>query len=69
MMAGVLLAFKPGTEPTPGTDHWLDLVDSRLLDGFGVEDIAIWLNFSPGRIRRHVQSLRRTGAFDCWWGF
>jgi len=37
-----------------------------LREGFGVEDIALKLDCSVGRVRRAVEALRRAGAFENW---
>lgn len=46
----------------------MELADGKLLDGFGVEDIAVWLSCTPGAVRKYVSALRKSGRFQQWWG-
>lgn len=47
--------------------EWRQQVAHRLLDGLGVEDIGIWLNCHPSRVRVEVKRLRASGMLEMWW--
>jgi len=47
--------------------RWREQVKARVLDGYGVEDIAIWLNCHPGYVVAEVERLRRSGVLALWW--
>ncbi|WP_424967314.1 hypothetical protein [Dinoroseobacter sp. S375] len=50
-----------------GSQEWRDLVENRLLEGYGVEDIALWLDTPLRAVRSHVATLRASGALQKWW--
>lgn len=47
---------------------WCAFVESRLFDGYGVEDIALWLECHVNHVRNYVKVLRRGGVFRARWG-
>ena len=47
---------------------WREQVKHRLLDGYGVEDIAIWLGCHRSHVKAEVGRLRRNGDLAKWWG-
>lgn len=51
-----------------GTKVWRQFVEHRLQDGYGVEDIALWLACPVEYVRAHVRSLRKSGELMKWWG-
>lgn len=50
-----------------GSQEWRSLVEGQLLDGFGVEDIALWLDTPLHAVRAHVADLRAKGTLAKWW--
>lgn len=50
------------------SQHWRDLVAMKLIHGYGVEDIAIWLGCHLSRVRAEVARLRSAGRLAAWWG-
>jgi len=56
----------PSLRMDPGSGPWRDHVNGRLLDGYGVEDIAIALDCHADAVRRHVRELRRRGTLKVW---
>jgi len=57
----------PKIQHPPGSQQWRAMVDHRLRDGFGVEDIAVQLQTRPARVREHVAELRASGTLAKWW--
>lgn len=51
-----------------GDNEWCEQVKHKLLDGLGVEDIALWLRCHPSHVRTEVGRLRRLGFLARWWG-
>ena len=51
-----------------GHPAWREQVKLKLLDGLGVEDIAVWLDCHVGHVRLEVKRLRRNGDLQRWWG-
>lgn len=51
-----------------GHAAWCEQVKHKLLDGYGVEDIAIWLDCHVSHVRTEVQRLRASGDLQKWWG-
>lgn len=51
-----------------GTPVWREFVEHRLQDGYGVDDIAIWLGCHVDHVRNHVHALRKSGVLAKWWG-
>lgn len=51
-----------------GSPEWKSHVAFRLQEGFGVEDIAIWLNCHVSHVRTEVAVLRSQGKLATWWG-
>lgn len=47
---------------------WREQVKHRLLDGYGVEDIALWLGCHLSHVQAEVSRLRRRGDLKRWWG-
>lgn len=47
---------------------WRDQVAMKLLDGYGVEDIALWLKCHVSHVQAEVKRLREVGALQAWWG-
>lgn len=47
---------------------WREQVKHRLLDGYGVEDISIWLGCHISHVQAEVARLRRRGDLKRWWG-
>ncbi len=47
---------------------WREQVKHRLLDGYGVEDIALWLGSHLSHVQAEVTRLRRRGDLARWWG-
>jgi hypothetical protein len=50
-----------------GSKEWCQQVDGKLLDGYGVEDIALWVNCHASRVRAYVTALRKHGKLAIWW--
>ncbi|WP_424974236.1 hypothetical protein [Dinoroseobacter sp. S124A] len=50
-----------------GSQEWRDLVNGQLLDGYGVEDISLWLDTPARAVRAHVADLRAKGTLAKWW--
>ena len=50
-----------------GGRHWQDLVAMKLLHGYGVEDISIWLGCHISRVQAEVSRLRSNGRLAAWW--
>jgi hypothetical protein len=48
--------------------EWREQVKHRLLDGYGVEDIALWLDCHPEHVALEIDRLRAAGEFQKWWG-
>lgn len=48
------------------SQHWRDLVAMKIVHGYGVEDIAIWLGCHLSRVRSEVARLRSTGRLAAW---
>jgi len=46
--------------------RWRDQVKAKLLDGYGSEDIAIWLDCHPQYVRDEIGRLRREGSLNKW---
>lgn len=40
----------------------------KLIDGYGVEDIALWLGCHVSHVQEEVKRLRELGLFRAWWG-
>ena len=51
----------------PGEAAWREIVNARLREGYGVEDIAIWLACDVRWVRAHVLVLRHLGVLARWW--
>jgi len=49
------------------SQEWRNLVNMRMAEGYGVEDIALWLQCNVSRVRAHVQTLRDSGTLANWW--
>ena len=47
---------------------WRDQVAMKLLDGYGVEDIALWLKCHVSHVQAEVKHLRAAGTLQAWWG-
>lgn len=47
---------------------WREQVKHRLIDGYGVEDIALWLGCHISHVQAEVARLRRRGDLARWWG-
>lgn len=47
---------------------WRDQVAMKLLDGYGAEDIAVWLNCHVSHVQAEVKRLRSRGMLAKWWG-
>ena len=50
-----------------GSAEWQSHVAFKLREGFGVEDIAIWLNCHVSHVRTEVDRLRKHGKLSAWW--
>jgi hypothetical protein len=46
--------------------RWREQVKSKLLDGYGSEDIAIWLDCHPQHVRDEIGRLRKNGDLNTW---
>jgi hypothetical protein len=46
--------------------EWRAQVKHRLLDGYGSEDIAIWLNCHVSHVTSEIQRLRARGDLAKW---
>lgn len=64
---GHVAALPPGG-PKPLRVSEAARARSMLLDGLGVEDIAVKLRVSPTRVRAYVCGLRADGTLASWWG-
>lgn len=53
--------MKPEYIPSTYSPNWNVMVDHRLREGFGVEDIALQMKSSVDIIRFRVRRLRETG--------
>ena len=51
-----------------GSRAWRDAVALKLVDGYGAEDIALWLGCHLSHVRAEVQRLRNRGTLADWWG-
>lgn len=49
------------------SDRWKEQVAGKIVDGYGVDDIAIWLDCHYGYIVAEVEVLRRSGKLAQWW--
>lgn len=49
-----------------GGGTWESLVNGWLIYGYGVEDIAKFLDCHPDRVREHVNALRASGMLNRW---
>ncbi len=47
---------------------WREQIKHRLIDGYGVEDIAIWMGCHVSHVQAEVARLRRRGDLARWWG-
>ena len=47
---------------------WRDQVAMKLLDGYGVEDIAVMFGCHLSHVQAEVQRLREVGRLKAWWG-
>jgi hypothetical protein len=45
---------------------WREQVKHRLLDGYGSQDIAIWLDCHAIHVTKEVQRLRADGSLEKW---
>lgn len=54
------------TRPETNSPAWREQVKHRLLDGYGAEDIAIWLNCHVSRVSNEIQRLRAKGDLAKW---
>ena len=57
-----LIAVKRRMPPVK-SQAWRAMVEYRLGEGFGVEDIAIQLHCSADTVRQHVRDLMAWGRF------
>jgi hypothetical protein len=53
--------MKPKCIPRANTQLWCSMVDYRLSEGYGVEDIALQMRCDADLIRFHVRALRGRG--------
>lgn len=53
--------------PKPGSDAFARRVKWLLLDGYGVDDIAIKLGCNPAGVRIQVSAFRTAGKLAEWW--
>lgn len=51
----------------PPSAAWKEMVAARLREGYGVEDIALWLDCPVSVIRLQVQLWREDGTLAKWW--
>jgi len=63
-----MIPYTQASKVPANSQEWRDLVNMRLAEGYGVEDIAIWLQCNVSRVRSHVHELRKSGTLDKWWG-
>ena len=56
------------TKPATNSPSWREQVKHRLLDGYGSEDIAIWLNCHVSHVTKEIQRLRSNGDLAKWFG-
>lgn len=61
------------TKPTHSTQHyyigdtaWQEQVKHKLLDGFGIDDIALWLDCHRSHVSAEVRQLRERGDLAKW---
>lgn len=50
--------------PAPG---WKAEVATKLRQGFGAEDIAIWMGCKRVVVQTYIDEMRRDGLFKIWW--
>jgi len=67
-MAHPVVRYSHANRLQVGDRQWSSLVEARLFEGYGVEDIALWLNCHVSHVRRHVEILRRQRVLRAWWG-
>jgi DNA-binding NarL/FixJ family response regulator len=46
---------------------WRDMVQYRLREGWGIEDIAIQLHCRVETVREYSRDLAANGVYDRWW--
>lgn len=51
-----------------GSSRWQEQVKHGLLDGFGIEDIALRLKCHRHHVATEVKRLRAKGDLAKWWG-
>lgn len=51
-----------------GSSRWQEQVKHGLLDGFGIEDIALRLHCHRSHVAAEVKRLRAKGDLAKWWG-
>lgn len=66
--APVRPAVRMSKRPKVNSRQWQDQVAAKLLDGYGVEDIAVWLRCPVNAVRQEVARLRAIGRLQAWWG-
>ena len=52
--------------PAISSKIWKDYVSGLILDGYGVEDIALRLDCHVSHVREYVSELRRNGMLKKW---
>lgn len=67
-MAAKVARYSHAKRVVIGSPQWCSLVEVRLIEGYGVEDIALWLDCCVEHVRRHVVVLRRDRLLRAWWG-
>jgi hypothetical protein len=50
-----------------GEREWCEQVKHKLLDGYGIEDIALWLRCHRSHVSAEVKRLRERGDLAKWW--
>jgi len=50
-----------------GSPEWREQVKHRLLDGYGSEDIALWLRCHVSHVQGEIAQLRKLGFLARWW--
>ena len=55
------MKLDPHKAVMPGSPIWVKMVEFRLKEGFGVEDVAVQLRCDVERVRGHVAALRASG--------
>lgn len=60
------LVAKLSTKPAINSREWREQVKHKTLDGYGAEDIGIWLDCHSSHVTKEIQRLRAKGDLEKW---